>query len=671
MKRWISLAVIFAVLLIGRVHIAVAESTPPVYFSEIAWAGSDLSPSDEWIELKNNTDQAIDLSGWQITNQSRSGLETAMLNLSQTIPANGYFLIANYSADKSALNIAPDLNDTSVSLSNEHLKLKLYSGDPASAELIDVVGTGSVPTVGSASPHQSMSRRLPLLYGGSSSSWYGSSQSSNFDQGISDLGTPGKVNLAQPYLSGSCTPSSIPKAKSTQVICSGEIYDYNGEEVSGTIEYQNNNSPIASSFGKWEWQTDINPATESQIKLTISASNESGISNEKVIELKTYSLSNKIVVNEVYPSPSSSSSDEWVELFNEGQDDIEITGWNIDDIIGFGSKPYSFPAGTVIKSNGYLIVDKQHSKIAFNNSGDEVNLIDPETNIVASTSYGSIPTDNSWARLNERSFAATPLITKNSANIFPEKNNYFAAIRISEVLPDPDGRDEEGEWVELQSLVDYQIDLSGWKIDDEAEGSSPYTIKDHVILKSFGYLSFDRKQTGIAFNNNEDSVYVYSPDGGVVNYLNYTGSENNLSWSYFEDGYSWTNNLTKNSPNNKATIDTKIVTSAPSETESRPETEENITSNEVNVANIFTLQNVPKITILPLIQNIDIPGLSIPSGKVLGISSVKTFTNQSKWLLSYAVFVIILAIVQPNILLWKSSTASNKPNNSPKKLRPG
>jgi len=41
-----------------------AQDTRRVVINEIAWAGTAAGANDEWIELFNNTDRDIDLSGW-------------------------------------------------------------------------------------------------------------------------------------------------------------------------------------------------------------------------------------------------------------------------------------------------------------------------------------------------------------------------------------------------------------------------------------------------------------------------------------------------------------------------------------------------------------------------------------------------------------------------------
>ena len=78
-----------------------SEST--IIISEIAWMGTTVSSNDEWIELKNNTGSNIDLAGWTLIAQDGS----PTINLSGTIPANGYFLLER-TDDESAPGITAD-----------------------------------------------------------------------------------------------------------------------------------------------------------------------------------------------------------------------------------------------------------------------------------------------------------------------------------------------------------------------------------------------------------------------------------------------------------------------------------------------------------------------------------------------------------------------------------
>jgi len=98
-----------------------AASPGDVVINELMWMGSDPneggSTADEWIELRNMTGSSIDLDGWVLEKAATSGGNLTIPN-GNSIPANGYFLIANYSesSGSSNLNVTPDWVTTAVSL---------------------------------------------------------------------------------------------------------------------------------------------------------------------------------------------------------------------------------------------------------------------------------------------------------------------------------------------------------------------------------------------------------------------------------------------------------------------------------------------------------------------------------------------------------------------------
>jgi hypothetical protein len=70
------------------------ESLPAknkIIFNEISWMGSENSPSDEWIELKNISGKEINLAGWQILNKSQR-IKT-VFDKETKISANGLLLL--------------------------------------------------------------------------------------------------------------------------------------------------------------------------------------------------------------------------------------------------------------------------------------------------------------------------------------------------------------------------------------------------------------------------------------------------------------------------------------------------------------------------------------------------------------------------------------------------
>ena len=175
-----------------------------VVINELMWTGSTLSSADEWIELRNTTSNAIDLSGWQLTKLS-SGSETFMLEIpaGSTIPANGYFLISNYDEANSQIAVTPDVVNTAVSLANSKLQIKLYNGQwDGGATLIDVADDGvGAPAAGDNTNKYSMMRTDPPGDGTLAANWFTANFAAGWDAGATEKGTPGTANfIADPEI---------------------------------------------------------------------------------------------------------------------------------------------------------------------------------------------------------------------------------------------------------------------------------------------------------------------------------------------------------------------------------------------------------------------------------------------------------------------------------------
>ena len=110
----------------------------------------------------------------------------------------------------------------------------------------------------------------------------------------------------------------------------------------------------------------------------------------------------QITVNELnYNSDSASDAGDWVELWNYGTHALNISGWKIKDEMD--NHVFTFPTGTVIPANGYLVVLEDSIKFLsqfptvsnrigelgfnFGNAGDEVRLFDYADNLYQSFIY--------------------------------------------------------------------------------------------------------------------------------------------------------------------------------------------------------------------------------------------------------------------------------------------
>ncbi|MCI2430645.1 lamin tail domain-containing protein, partial [Candidatus Acetothermia bacterium] len=140
-----------------------------VVISEVAWMGTAANSAHEWIELYNNTNQAVSLNGWRVVSLTDSSpnftiSSTNCSNLS--IPAKGFFLLERTS-NSTVNDIAADCIYTgALSDSGEALALR-----DAANNIIDTAnGNGGAWPAGTTSPRATM-ERIDLAAADSDANW--------------------------------------------------------------------------------------------------------------------------------------------------------------------------------------------------------------------------------------------------------------------------------------------------------------------------------------------------------------------------------------------------------------------------------------------------------------------------------------------------------------------
>ena len=167
--------------------------------NEIMWMGSTVSPHDEWIELKNLTNQPLDITGWTLENVLNNS--KALLTIPPSVvPPYGYYLISRlHPVDpSSALNILPHLISPDLLFfdnGNQHIKLRDQDGF-----LIDHARAMDWPAGIDDLTKHSMQRLDPMQNGMKAESWASCvDQACNdtryWDVEGDDYGTPNAPNL--------------------------------------------------------------------------------------------------------------------------------------------------------------------------------------------------------------------------------------------------------------------------------------------------------------------------------------------------------------------------------------------------------------------------------------------------------------------------------------------
>lgn len=117
-------------------------------------------------------------------------------------------------------------------------------------------------------------------------------------------------------------------------------------------------------------------------------------------------LAHDITINEVYYTVKNNSNKaQWIELYNESDNEIDIRGWKISTT-GNPGDGFTIPAGTVIKSESYVVLASSKDVMAslwglsknvveydealfFEQSGDNIHLYDSNNNLIDEIWYGT------------------------------------------------------------------------------------------------------------------------------------------------------------------------------------------------------------------------------------------------------------------------------------------
>lgn len=142
-------------------------------------------------------------------------------------------------------------------------------------------------------------------------------------------------------------------------------------------------------------------------------------------------INKSFVINELMPkntqfgSDQNDEFDDWIELYNLSNEDLDISGFYLSDSKKEVTK-WKFPPGTTLTKNGYLIVWADadtlqvglHTNYKLSALGENVVLLSPELDIIDLVEYPVTVLPQSYARMpngtGNFSWSTTP--TYNAEN---------------------------------------------------------------------------------------------------------------------------------------------------------------------------------------------------------------------------------------------------------------
>jgi hypothetical protein len=312
-----------------------------------------------------------------------------------------------------------------------------------------------------------------------------------------------------------------------------------------------------------------------------------------------------LIINEImYDLPGTDATHEWIELFNAGSSEIDLTDWKFNDgddatNHGLNPPPKNGSRGSlIIPPNGYLILAGSAETLVYDlpnyngsvidtvmslpNTAGVLKILNKENQEVASVSYnketgangnnktlewdgsvlkesaqeGGTPGGKNSVLLQNYS-PALPIDNASSSNTsfsdfdnpsLPEFSNYSDEVLINEFMP---WSSSGNEWVELLNSGNQTIDLSGWQIDDAPGASPPQKISAGTLIKPGAFLVIELEKN--ILNNDGDEARLIWPDSQLLHSVAYKNARLNLSSGRFENGsWLWTDQPTPGLENKKS-----------------------------------------------------------------------------------------------------------------------
>ena len=289
-----------------------------------------------------------------------------------------------------------------------------------------------------------------------------------------------------------------------------------------------------------------------------------------------------VIINEItWMGTDVSPNDEWIELYNNSAQEVNLDGWVLKADDG---TPEINLAGTFPAQDFYLLERTDDETVpgipadliykgALGNSGENLKLYDEFGNLIDQANFGDgwpagdnktkqtmeRKKDDAWQTSAEpggtpkkengeqRAEIRSPLIETPKPAEIGSPPVYPAGIVLNEILPSPEGADETNEWIEIFNQNDFEIDLSSWKIEDTTGKIATYTL--NTKIPGLGYLVLYRPETKITLNNDIDGLNLINPAGKIADLLSFEKAPLGQSYNKTPSGWLWSTTLTPGKEN--------------------------------------------------------------------------------------------------------------------------
>lgn len=462
-----------------------AQETSHLVISAVQITEGEGKTSHDFIEIYNPTDQDINLKGYRLVKRTKIGTSDSSIK-SWTddvyVEAHGWRLWASSDDKAYPLTIGADDATTATIAPDNGIAIRLGSAD--AGEIIDSVAWGSAENIFNeiAAPQNPIANEALIRKPGNglNNEDTGNNTSDFF---ILSNYTPHNSGGYAPVLPSLMpTPSVSPGADSQNINNSNNNSDLLqplvveagpnkeamiGQKVlfDGSDSYDPEEKVLSYNwdFGDGVKSTGVNAShvfkSVGDFKVILKITSGSRTAEDFLtVKITAPEFSDKVRLSELMPDPVGSDKDgEWIEIYNSGDNKVNINGWILDDKTNGGSKPYIFAEDTFIEPKGFLVVPRSKSKIVLANTGGEVNLLWYDAKNLSKAVYGAAKEGRSFAFIDGLwQWTGTP--SSGKANIPVVAGSQIEIKKTGPVLPvkaDENTAEISGSIVEVGNEEQY------------------------------------------------------------------------------------------------------------------------------------------------------------------------------------------------------------------------
>lgn len=320
------------------------------------------------------------------------------------------------------------------------------------------------------------------------------------------MGFANRDNIKPEIESIEVDPNSFIWGEEESILFTVEIMDEDGledltsvnidlSEIGGSDNQElyddSTNGDLESGDGIYSFEYYISDSILSdnyELEVVVIDSAENEIEDSIELEILEPVYSDQIIINEVLPNPEGSDIEgEFIELYNQGSEDIDLEGWQIDD----SSSTYTISSddytSTVILADSYFVIYRDISGISLNNTGGEtISLYQPNEELLDTVTYSESASEGQSYNLANNSWNWSIEVTPGEENKIVHENrdpkaeagnNIEAEIDEKIIFDGSDSIDPDGD------VISYKWDFgdgeygAGSKTNHSYSKAGSYTVK--------------------------------------------------------------------------------------------------------------------------------------------------------------------------------------------------